>query len=182
MAIVERAVVLGRPGVIGPGVKPPAFASALWTRLAGVAARVGVGVAGVAISAWGVRHGVPGVLVAASVLTGAVWWVVGRPDWGSAWRVVVADQYVEATGYGGMRVRLAWDGVGEIQHFVRRTIRGPVRVLRLLSIDRQRRVSFNERMPGFEQLMRLVESKVRHVSAGAPSAWDRLLWSKAGRG
>jgi hypothetical protein len=116
------------------------------------------------------------------VLAGAVWWVVRRPGWGSAWRIVVADQYVEATGYGGMRVRLGWDGVGEIQHFVRRTMRGPVRVLRLLSIDRQRRVSFNERMPGFEQLMRLVERKVRHVSAGAPSAWDRLLWSKVGRG
>lgn len=182
MAIVERAIVLERPGVIGPGVKRPAFAYALWMRLAEVAARAAVGVAGIAISAWGVRHGVPGVLVAATVLVGAVSWVVGRPGWGSAWRIVVADEYVEATGYGGTRVRLGWDGVGEIQHFVRRTIRGPVRVLRLLSIDRQRQVSFNERMPGFEQLMRLVESKVRHVSTGAPSAWDRLLWLKAGRG
>ena len=175
-------MVLERPGVVGPVVKPPAFASSPWKRLAELGARAGVGVVGVAVSASGVRHGLPGVLVAATVLAGAVWWVVGRPGWGSAWRIVVADQYVEATGYGGMRVRLTWDGVGEIQHFVRRTKRGPVRVLRLLSIDRQRQVSFNERMPGFEQLMRLVESKVRHVSAGAPSAWDRLLWSEVGRG
>lgn len=175
-------MVLEGSGAIGPVVKPPAFASSLWKRLAELGARAGVGVVGVAVSAWGVRHGVPGVLVAATVLAGAVWWVVARPGWGSAWRIVVADQYVEATGYGGMRVRLTWDGVGEIQHFVRRTMRGPVRVLRLLSIDRQRQVSFNERVPGFEQLMRLVESKVRHVSAGAPSAWDRVLWSKVGRG
>ena len=175
-------MILGRPGVIGPGVKPPAFASSLWKRLAELGVRAGVGVGGVAISAWGVRPGGPGALVAATVLAGAVWWVVGRPGWGSAWRIVVADEYVEATGYGGTRVRLGWDGVGEIQHFVRATIGGPVRVLRLLSIDRQRQVSFNERMPGFEQLMRLVESKVRHVSAGAPSAWDRLLWLKTGRG
>lgn len=182
MAIVERAMVLEGSGAIGPVVKPPAFASSLWKRLAELGARAGVGVVGVAVSAWGVRHGVPGVLVAAIVLAGAGWWVVARPGWGSAWRIVVADQYVEATGYGGMRVRLTWDGVGEIQHFVRRTMRGPVRVLRLLSIDRQRQVSFNERVPGFEQLMRLVESKVRHVSAGAPSAWDRVLWSKVGRG
>lgn len=64
-------------------------------------------------SAWRVPRssgGEPGVasiglLVAAAVLVGPVLWVV-------------SDQYLEATHYGGTRIRLAWDGVEEVQHFV----------------------------------------------------------------
>jgi hypothetical protein len=117
-------------------------------------------------------------LVAAALLVGPVLWVVARPGWRTAWRVVVSDQFVETTGYGGTRIRLAWDGVGEVQHFVRTTTRGPIRVLRLLSIDRQRDVIFDDRLPGFGQLMGLVETKIRHVNSGTPSSWGRLLWSK----
>jgi hypothetical protein len=55
----------------------------------------------------------------------------------------------------------------------------PIRVLRLLSIDRQREVLFDDRFSEFEPLMRLVETKIRHVGAGAPSSWGRPLWSQS---
>lgn len=166
-------------GVTASGVKLSTFASSISNRWVGVGARVGVGLTGAAIAGWGARQGIYGLLVAAIVLIGPVLWVVARPGWRAAWRVAVSDQYIEATGYGGTRIRLAWDGVGEVQHFVRTTTRGPVRVLRLLSIDRQRDVIFDDRLPGFEQLMALVETKIRHVDSGTPSSWGRLLWSKS---
>jgi len=137
---------------------------------------VGVGLAGAAVVGWGARHGLYGLLAAAALLVGPLLWVVSRPGWRTARRVVVSDQYLEATHYGGTRIRLAWDGVGEIQHFVRGLRRHPIRVLRLLSVDRQRDVIFDDRLPGFEQLMSLVETKIHHVSSGTPSSWGRLLW------
>ena len=51
---------------------------------------------------------------------------------------------------------LGWRRRG--QHFVRETIQGPVRVPRLVSLDRQREVIFSDRVPRFEELMGLVES------------------------
>jgi hypothetical protein len=53
------------------------------------------------------------------------------------------------------------------------------RALRLLSIDRQRDLIFDDRLPGFEQLMSLVEIKIRHVKNGTPSSWERFLWLKS---
>lgn len=154
------------------------FASSVPNRWAEVGARACVGLASAAIVGWGARHGIVGLLAAAALLVGPVLWVVWRPGWRTAWRVVVSDEFVESTGYGGTRIRLGWDGIGEVQHFVRRTTRGPIRVLRLLSIDRQRDVIFDDRLPGFGQLMGLVETRIRHVNSGTPSSWGRLLWSK----
>jgi hypothetical protein len=48
-------------------------------------------------------------------------------------------------------------------------------------MDRQREVIFNDRLPRFDELMRLVEARIRHVGLGEPSAWVRLLWSKPAR-
>jgi hypothetical protein len=72
----------------------------------------------------------------------------------------------------GTRIRLAWDGVGEVQHFVRTTTRRPIRVLRLLSIGRQLDVIFDDRLPGCEQLMSLGEMKVRHFNSGTRISWN----------
>ena len=105
------------------------------------------------------------------MLVGPVLWVVAHRGWRTAWRVVVSDQYIEATGYRGTRIRLAWDGVGEVQHFVRTTTRRPIRVLRLLSIGRQLDVIFDDRLPGCEQLMSLGEMKVRHFNSGTRISW-----------
>lgn len=118
-------------------------------------------------------------MVAAASLVGPVLWVVARPGWRRAWRIVVSEQYIEGTSDGGARTRLAWDGVGEVQHFVRGTTRGSIRVLRVLSIDRQRDVIFDDRLPGFEELMSLVEMKIRHASSDTPSSWGRMLWLPA---
>jgi hypothetical protein len=156
---------------------PAIFQFSRADRCAEVGARVAVGLAGVAVIAWGVRHGLPGVLVAAGVLCGPFFWVLARQGWRSAWRIVVSGEHIEATRIGARRVRLRWDGIGEVQHFVRATIRGPIRLLRLVSIDRQREVIFNDRL-----LMRLVEAGVRHVGPGEPSAWGRLLWAKPAPG
>jgi hypothetical protein len=142
-------------------------------RWAEVGARLCVGLAGAAVVVWGVSHGVYGLFAAAALLLG---WAVARPAWRTAWRVVVSDRHIEATRYGGTRVRLTWDGVGEVQHFVRESIRGPVRFLRLVSLDRQREVIFSDRLPGFEELMGLVETAIRHIRTGEPTAWGRLLW------
>lgn len=188
MGPVERAMVLttGGPdsalerfGVTASSVKPATFACSVSKRCAGVGARLCVGFAGAAIVEWGARHGIYGLLGAAALLVGPILWVVARPGWRTAWRVVVSDQCIEATGYGGTRIRLAWDSVGEVQHFVRTTIPRPIRALRLLSIDRQRDFIFDDRLPGFEQLMSLVEMKIRHVKSGTPSSWERLLWLKS---
>jgi hypothetical protein len=170
---------LERPGVTASGVRPLTFTSSLSDRWAQVGARVCIGLAGGAIVGWGARHGIYGLLVAAGLLVGPVLWVSTRPGWRTAWRVVVSDQYVEATRYGGARTRLVWDGVGEVQHFVRARTRGPIRVLRLLSVDRQRDVIFDDRLPGFEQLMGLVEARIRQVNSRTPSSWGRMLWPKA---
>lgn len=166
-------------GVTASGGTPLAFACSGTKRWAGIGARVCVGLAGAVIVGWGGRRGIYGLLVAAALLVGPVLWVVSRPGWRAARRVVVSEQYLEATHYGGTRTRLAWDGVGEVQHFVRGRRRCPIRVLRLLSIDRQREVMFDDRLPGFEQLMGLVEAKIRHVRSGTPSAWERLLWPES---
>lgn len=119
------------------------------------------------------RHGVSGGVVAAAVLVGPLLWVAARPGWRAAWRVVASEQYVEGTRYGGRRVRLTWDHVGEVQRFVRRGSRGWIRVLSLSSIDRQREIIFDDRLPGFEQLVAVVETRTGRVSDGAPSSWRR---------
>ena len=172
-------IAMGRRDAPSPGVKLPTFSVSPSGRWAEVSTRVGFSLAAGGLVWWGGRHGIYGLLMAAALLIGPVLWIVARPGWGTASRVVVADQFIEAAGYGRRRVRLTWDGIGEVQHFVRATTRGPVRVLRLLSLDRQREVVFNDRLPGFERLMSLVEIKVRHMSVGTPSSWGRLLWSKS---
>lgn len=159
-------------------MKAATFECSMADRWVEMGARLGVGLAGAAVVAWGVYRGIYGGFVAAALLCGPFFWAVARQGWRTAWRVVVSDEFIEATRSGGTRVRLSWDGVGEVQHFVRATIQGPVRLVRLLSIDRQLEVIFNDRLPRFEELMGLVEAKVRHVSADEPTSWGRLLWSR----
>jgi hypothetical protein len=108
-------------------------------------------------------------------------WLVSWPGWRAARRVVVSDEYLEGTGSGGTRIRFTWDGVGKVQHFVRTSTRGPIRVLRLASIDRQREVIFDDRLPGFEQLMGLVETRIRHVPRGEFLGTDAWPTSHVGR-
>jgi hypothetical protein len=156
---------------------PAIFQLSRADRCTELGARVALGLAGVAVVMWGMRHGIYGVLVAAALLGGPLFWAVARQGWRTAWRIVVSDQHIEAARMGARRVRLTWDGIGEVQHFERATIQGPIRLLRLVSIDRQREVIFNDRLPRFDELMRLVEERVRHVGPGEPSVWGRLLWS-----
>jgi hypothetical protein len=164
-------------------VTPLTFASSRSRRWAQLVARACGVVTCAVILGWGARRGIYGLLVAATLLIAPILWLVSRPGWRAARRVVVSDEYLEGTGYGGTRIRLTWDGVGEVQHFVRTSTRGPIRVLRLASIDRQREVIFDDRLPGFEQLMGLVETRIRHVPRGTPSSWGRMLWptSQVGR-
>ena len=151
------------------------FAASVWNRVAALGARVCVvGLPAAAILGFGARHGVSGGLVAAAVLVGPLLWVAARPGWRAAWRVVASEQYVEGTRYGGRRVRLTWDHVGEVQRFVRRGSRGWIRVLSLSSIDRQREIVFDDRLPGFEQLVAVVENRTGRVKDGAPSSWGRM--------
>ena len=167
-------------GVVTPRADSPrTFAWSASGRWAEVSARVGVVLAGTGLVWWGAHHGLSGLPVAAIGLVGPIWWLVARSGRGTAWRIVASEQFIESVGFGGARVRLTWDGVGEVQHFARRTARGPVRVLRLLSLDRQREVTIDDRLSGFDSLMRLVETKVRHAGAGTPSSWGRLLWSQS---
>jgi len=160
--------------VMAPAGGQSVFAASVWNRVAALGARVCiVGLAATAILGFGARYGVSGGVVAAAVLVGPLLWVAARPGWRAAWRVVVSEQYVEGTRYGGRHVRLTWDHVGEVQRFVRRGSRGWIRVLSLSSIDRQREIIFDDRLPGFEQLVTVVETRTGRVSAEAPSSWGR---------
>jgi hypothetical protein len=178
---VTEAVVLepGRGVVTPPADSLRTFAWSASGRWAEVSARVGVVLAGTGLVWWGAHHGIAGLPVAAIGLVGPLWWLVARSGRGTAWRILASEQFIESVGFGGTRVRLAWDGVAEVQHFARRTTRGRVRVLRLLSLDRQREVIIDDRLSGFDSLMRLIETKVRHAGAGTPSSWGRLLWSQS---
>lgn len=170
--IPDSVTSVGR--VMVPAGGQSVFAASVWNRVAALGARVCVvGLAAAAILGFGVRHGVSGGVVAAAVLLGPLLWVAARPGWRAAWRVVASEQYVEGTRYGGRRVRLTWDHVGEVQRFVRRGSRGWIRVLSLSSIDRQREIIFDDRLPGFEQLVAVVETRTGRVSDGAPSSWRR---------
>jgi hypothetical protein len=170
--IPDSVTSVGR--VMAPAGGQSVFAASVWNRVAAVGARVCVvGLAAAAILGFGARHGVAGGVVAAAVLVGPLLWVAARPGWRAAWRVVASEQYVEGTRYGGRRVRLTWDHVGEVQRFVRRGSRGWIRVLSLSSIDRQREIIFDDRLPGFEQLVAVVETRTGRVSDGAPSSWRR---------
>jgi hypothetical protein len=170
--IPDSVTSVGR--VMVPAGGQSVFAASVWNRVAAVGARVCVvGLAAAAILGFGARHGVSGGVVAAAVLVGPILWVAARPGWRAAWRVVASEQYVEGTRYGGRRVRLTWDHVGEVQRFVRRGSRGWIRVLSLSSIDRQREIIFDDRLPGFEQLVAVVETRTGRVSDGAPSSWRR---------
>jgi len=165
-----------RLGVTASGTRPTIFATSVWNRLAALGARMCIGGLAVAAILWfGARHGVSGGVVAAAVLVGPLRWLAARPGWRATWRVVVSEQYVEGTRYGGRRVRLLWDHVGEVQRFVRRGSRGWIRVLSLSSIDRQREIIFDDRLPGFEQLVAVLETRTRRVSDGTPSSWGRML-------
>jgi hypothetical protein len=155
---------------------PATFKSSRRDRWVEVGARLGVGAAGVVVVAWGVSHGIVGVMVGAALMGGPLFWTVARHGWRTAWRVVVSDQGIEASRYGGRCVEVPWYGIAEVQHSVRRTIQGPLRLVRLVSIDRQREVIFNDRLPRFEELMRLVEARIRHVGLEEPTSWARLLW------
>jgi hypothetical protein len=170
--IPDSVTSVGR--VMAPAGGQSVFAASVWNRVAAVGARVCVvGLAAAAILGFGARHGVSGGVVAAAVLVGPLLWVAARPGWRAAWRVVASEQYVEGTRYGGRRVRLTWDHVGEVQRFVRRGSRGWIRVLSLSSIDRQREIILDDRLPGFEQLVAVVETRTGRVSDGAPSSWRR---------
>jgi hypothetical protein len=170
--IPDSVTSVGR--VMVPAGGQSVFAASVWNRVAALGARVCVvGLAAAAILGFGARHGVSGGVVAAAVLVGPLLWVAARPGWRAAWRVVASEQYVEGTRYGGRRVRLTWDHVGEVQRFVRRGSRGWIRVLSLSSIDRQREIIFDDRLPGFEQLVAVVETRTGRVSDGAPSSWRR---------
>jgi len=165
-----------RLGVTVSGIRPMTFAAPVLTRVAALGARGCIaGLAAAAILWFGARYGISGGVVTAAVLVGPLLWVASRPGWRAVWRVVVSEQYVEGTGYGGRRVRLPWDHVGEVQRFVRRGSRGWIRVLSLSSIDRQREIIFDDRLPGFEQLVTVVETRTRRVSDGTPSSWGRML-------
>lgn len=170
--IPDSVTSVGR--VMVPAGGQSVFAASVWNRVAALGARVCVvGLAAAAILGFGARHGVSGGVVAAAVLVGPLLWVAARPGWRAAWRVVASEQYVEGTRYGGRRVRLTWDHVGEVQRFVRRGSRGWIRVLSLSSIDRQREIIFDDRLPGFEQLVAVVETRTGRVNDGAPSSWRR---------
>jgi hypothetical protein len=165
-----------RLGVTVSGIRPMTFAAPVLTRVAALGARGCIaGLAAAAILWFGARHGISGGVVTAAVLVGPLLWVASRPGWRAVWRVVVSEQYVEGTGYGGRRVRLRWDHVGEVQRFVRRGSRGWIRVLSLSSIDRQREIIFDDRLPGFEQLVTVVETRTRRVTDGTPSSWGRMI-------
>ena len=110
------------------------------------------------------------MVVGAALICGPLFWIVARQGWRTAWRVVISDQGIEASRYRGRRVELPWDSIAEVQHSVRRTIQGPLRLVRLVSIDRQREVIFNDRLPRFEELMRLVEAQIRHVGPEEPTS------------
>ena len=157
-------------------MKPTTFDCSMTDRWIESAARLGVGVAGAAVVMGGAYHGVYGAFVAAILLGGPLCWVIARRGWRSARRVVVSDEDIEATRFGSTRVRLMWDGVGEVQHRVKATSQGPVRLVRLVSIDRQDEVVFSDRWPRFEELMGLVEAHVRHVSTEEATSWGRFLW------
>jgi hypothetical protein len=158
---------------------PKVFECSVVNRWAEMAARLGVGLLGVALVVWGVSHGSSGLGVAATLLGGPFFWVVACHGWRTAWRVSVSDQHIEGARIGARPVRLTWAGVGEVQHFVRETSRGPIRLLRLLSIDRQREIVFTDRLPRFEELMRMVEAAIRHVSTEDSPAWGHFLWVPA---
>ncbi len=157
-------------------MRPATFESSMRDRWTEAGGRLGVAVVGATAVVWGVCHGIFGVLVSGALLGGPLFWAVARQGWRAAWRVVASDQGIEATRCGGRRVQLTWEGIGEVQYFVRGTIQGPLRLVRLVSIDRQREVIFNDRLPRFEELMGLVEAKMRHGSTGEPTSWGRLLW------
>lgn len=157
-------------------MRPVGFQGSVTAWWTGAGARLCIGLAGALVVALGVSHGVTGLLAGVIVLGGPVYWAVSRPGWRAAWHVVVTDQHIEARRIGGRRTRLAWESVGEVQHFARRTLTRPVRYLRLASIDRQRAVVFNDRLPGFDALMRVIEAKIRNVGIDEPSSWGRLLW------
>jgi hypothetical protein len=157
-------------------MRPATFESSGRDRWTEVGARLGVGAASVVVVMWGVSHGIVGVVVGAVLMCGPLFWTVARQGWRTAWRVVVSDQGIGASRYGGRLVELPWYGIAEVQHSVRRTIQGPLRLVRLVSIDRQREVIFNDRLPRFDELMRLVEAQIRHVGPEEPTSWERLLW------
>ena len=163
---------LERLGVAASSVKPPTFACSLSKRGAGVGARVRR-LGGYRDRRAGARYGPYGLLgAAAALLVGPVLWVVrvpaGGQHGGSSCRISTSRPPADR----GTRIRLAWDGVGEVQHFVRTTTRRPIRVLRLLSIGRQLDVIFDDRLPGCEQLMSLGEMKVRHFNNGTRISWN----------
>ena len=168
----------GPVGVHAPDTKPATFDCSMTDRWVETGARLGVGLAGAAVVMWGAYRGAYGAFATAAMLGGPFFWVITPRGWRSAWRAVVSDEYIEATRCGGMRVRLAWDGVGEVQHRVKATIHGPVRLVRLVSIDRQGEIIFSDRWPRFEELMGLVEAHVRHVPTEEATSWRRFLGSK----
>lgn len=88
-----------RLGVAASSVKAPTFACSLSKRgRRGGCPCIMRRFAGTAIVGRGARHGTYGLLGAAALLVGPVLWVVAHRDWRTAWRVVVSDQYIEATG------------------------------------------------------------------------------------
>lgn len=160
-------------------MRPTTFDCSKSDRWVESGARLGVGLVGAAVIAWGACRGVYGLFGAAALLGGSLLWVIMPRSWRSAWRVVASDEGIEAARPGSRRVRLTWDGIGDVQYRTKRGMRGPVRLMRLVSIDRQGEIVFNDRWPQFEELLGLVEAHVRHVDAKEATSWSRSLWPKS---
>jgi hypothetical protein len=121
---VTEAVALepDRLAVTPPVASPRTFAWSASGRWAEVTVRVGVALTGTGL-VWGAPHSIYGLLGGGERAGRTGLCMVVRPGRGTTWRIVASEQFIEAVGFGGTRVPLSWDGVGEIQQLVPRTAR-----------------------------------------------------------
>lgn len=92
-------------------------------------------------------------------------------------RVVVSDQGIEAVNYSGNYVRLNWTEVRDIVQFNMATQTGPIRIVRLVPFERNKRIVLTGRMEGFDELIEHIHAKTPHARTdGKPTLWERFAW------
>jgi hypothetical protein len=91
-------------------------------------------------------------------------------------RVLISDEKIEAWAYGGRRVCLQWDRIGELRQVDLITQTRTIKIVRIISLDRQQQIVITDLLIGFDDLMARIHAQTPHVRTGSePTLGEKLM-------
>jgi hypothetical protein len=132
---------------------------------------IAVGLAGIMFHSHQITAGVGTLIVVGAALWYSVWKTMQVAE-----RVAISDKQFEAWNYGGKHVCLRWDQIDQLRQFNVAEASGPIRVIRVIPMDREEQIVVTDLLNNFTDLVAQIKTKVPHARIeGKPSFWERIL-------